>query len=1391
MDPILTPRPIMGFSSLQPQALPDAPVAWDEYKAKQAREADTTTSDYVGSMWRQDGITDGLIAHIVGQQMVPDSNYSPYAETEWKSLTEGVWPEFKTSLGQATSAAHAQYLKDLILQKQKDLVRLGDLGVAGNVGRLALGVLNPENLAMGYSGALVSKGLKAAQVARAAAGAADAVGEAAAVAGVRAAQAKSATGLAPIASGMAVSGAENAVFEKMRQSVNFEDDSSAVLEAGLIGLAFPLPFELAGARNAKRVATAAEHEHTVMKAIDKVNKGEALNANEARIVDRTIKASELVSEVEAGRMTVAEARSKLDSIHGPELEDAAWLGRYGESIAEDAQRYINEAFPLTAAARTRKNPGQTDFLQLGYSPESINGPLAPAIKVDPAGNAVLPGQSLDDPMAKPKGMSKLNIEAAIRREADKRFPKDQAKASEWATEQRLTHLGHPLEVATPIAKTKAAKKLSKALGLMAKEKAKVEVAPKSEAPTEAPISPVEAPKAEAPADPTIPLSKEPVEAVAPAAPEAPKVGTTPPKMGETVSWTNRKTGDQMYGVLESVREDGWYKVLDEDGKLHPIHPSSLVDLPPPESFEPGGSVGAAQIAGTTIAPHVDVSTQTSRLNVGGGTKPPLRWDFFATLNRSESDAVRSLVFKLVKDPLQVDDKVAQAMTASEWKSHIKRTAGGAFHREVREAAREAAEAMQIPIWGKPAFYHEFHSLTSRLTRGDLSLVNTHAAIHPMLSRASQAQKKLYADLLDQMQRAGVKGAEELQPNEFYVNRVWNMKAIRAAEEKHGAANVTRLLADAINVPGLNGDVEKAAKFLHAVKKLEFSQTMQTMHLGTRDMGSLRTELARHGLVDDEIDTIVQTMFEAKEASGTDAGRAGNLKYRFDIGENMSMTLPSGELRVADLFENDSRVLADSYLNSVGGHIGMAKHDIFSEADWSRTINELTNESIQKGLKGVDEDVQHLQDIYSNIVGRPMSTQDFSKTARIASALRGYTRSVSLGQLGLTAAFEMKQAVGLMGFRAFFDQSPAFRGIISAMRNGYFPDDTLARDLEHMTGFGSEMSMSYARAQEVDDGFLGQSLNKFEDWSNKASHATDIMSGNASFTSLTRQLSSKMAAQRLSDFATGRMELTPKMRERLVGWGVDDDLIETLLEDLKQFSVTTQKGKLETIDWEAWRDSGKGTYDMFQTVNSRMVRDAIQDQDLGETIPFMHTTLGKVFGELKTFFLVAHAKNMLKNISYMDQTAFQIWAISFVGEALTYSMQTSMNFAGDQEKLDKMLTAENIAGAAISRSAVTGMLPFFANTGYQVATGGSSIPGMGQDMTASGNGRTFVPPSMGTVQRLWAAPSTAMGLILDNGNVTQKEGQDLYKTLPMSNIYGARWLGNYLSNSLPAREPPKQ
>jgi len=294
-----------------------------------------------------------------------------------------------------------------------------------------------------------------------------------------------------------------------------------------------------------------------------------------------------------------------------------------------------------------------------------------------------------------------------------------------------------------------------------------------------------------------------------------------------------------------------------------------------------------------------------------------------------------------------------------------------------------------------------------------------------------------------------------------------------------------------------------------------------------------------------------------------------------------------------------------------------------------------------------------------------------------------------------------------------------------------------------------------------------------------------MSGNASFTSLTRQLTGMMTVQNMHDYAVGFKKMTSKMRERWVGQGIGADDIDTVLTNLQKYS-SHKDNVLNQIRYEDWLKESPRSYEMFQTFLSRQVRDAIQDHDIGETMPFMHSTLGKMFAELKTFFLVAHAKNFLKNLHYHDATAAQVWAIGFLGEALGYMTQTAVNYPTD---LENKLTPDKIATAAFFRMSSMGTASMLTETGYNVLTGGDSLVQPG--MTANTDNRSFLKtPSMIVLNRLLNVPATSMGLVLGTDVTTRQEGQDLWGAFPGSNLYGLKAAGQYWTNTLPKTDPSK-
>jgi GNAT superfamily N-acetyltransferase len=1206
-------------------------------------------------MWRQDSWIPGLIDHYAGAQLAPDPTYNPYDESVTKDLNDGVWPEFQGAFSQATSAGQAAWIKQNILQKQKDLQDLSTLGTKGNVGRfaagMAFGIVDPINLvAMAASGgtSLLARGAEvAATVSRA----------------------------RSIATGLGTAGILGAGTEKLRQNYNFEDDKMGVLTAGLTSMAFAAPFVGLHAHEQAKVSQTAMQEANAIESLRKQQAGEPLEPHEEANLHAYTENLKKAMDVEAGRAEQTHEAPAADS-QSPDGGDSSGAPR------ELPMMVNGDSHPFTIKGG--------EVITIEKRPVKGSGAVAPGYtpgEMDPA-----------EFVAKNQAGEEIgHVQFS---------PNDRALDSEVRKDYRRRGIGTYL------------------YDLAEQHGAVIE--------------------------------------------GGEKLGTVSP--------------DAM--ALRAFRDGREAKATT------PLSEAPAYENTADRSvFGMADSVGAARAdPNERLASLADQPTALTHLG-----KVPIRWDFYTHFNQSENPVFRFLGNKLVKDAIGNDAHEAQGWTASELKSQYRRTLEGGFHLEARRAFDEAAKVRGMNFFKKRAAVDQFYSDISRVARGDTDVLKANPDIAAQLERGAKAQKDFYTEMRRKMEAAGVEGAEHIPDNPQYVNRVWKQDNIREAFAKY-KDQMYEVIGRAIKLEGVTGDAAtaKAKGFMDAVMKLEFSHAMQDIHLYAKDMVTLREELSNSGLKDHEINSLVDLMFDRRGSKDLDAGQAGPLKARLALNENHAEHMKDGSVfRISDLFENDSRLLAGRYMNSMGGHLALAEVGIKSRAQFMAKMREAeqfhTENAMTSGSGKYNRVKQMMQDVYDNITGRPMSTQSFNRADRVLGAMRAWTRSVMLGQLGIPAALEMKNAIGLTSMRAFMLHVPTFSKIIRSLQAGHAAPGGLEAAIHHLTGHGLEHVSAYARQHEITDYSYDRGLTGFENFSGKLSHAVDHLSGNSAATSATRMMSARMVIQKHIDFAVGHKEMTAKQRERMTHNGVGTDDQPDVHAALKKYT-TMDGNKVDNVDYEKWSREAPETYSKFQLLLSREVRDAIQDHDLGETIPFMHTTVGKIFSELKTFVLVGHAKQFLKGIHYRDSTTAVQWMYSFVGAALEYSLQNSINYSHDPDKLAQRLSPSAIALGAVSRMAVLGILPQVMDTAYQPLSGGQSLFANGTANTDNRN--IFLTPSMIEGARL-ATLGQVVGSTINpfsTNTITEKEMRDALGAVPGGNLYIMRNVNDMIGSHFPKYKP---
>ncbi|MDP1870313.1 MAG: hypothetical protein Q8K61_01685 [Gallionella sp.] len=1423
-----------------------------------------STSDYFGSMAREDGFIARGIGHLIGHaHFDPDEQWRPFEDKTWKALSEGIsedlLPEFRKALGESTNASHADYLKGMVFEKMHDRELLSTMGSVGNAARFGYGLVSPESIALGLASGGVAKvagtirgGMtlaRAGEAARVASKIEDPILRTEQMAKAAAAMEEAgrlASKPTAVSAGLSNAAIGGAAFEKMRQAVNFENDGDKVLESTLFSIGFAAPFVGLGVHRMNRLTRSAGIEREVLGFVQKVHKGETLTEQELSKIREYGYYVEHLKQEAAGehhdggydftqgmgeinrqhemktdwQERWAEREAPLQDSDGIRIGDehsappVQPFERNGDSIKEaDAHIDQPKVIDVVSGSDALLDPnagGWASHLSDGVkngtakqvSPHavlrSIHGrfegtiyaPVIRALLKHPALNtrAFLAINNKDGGVS---GLYSTKHDSVVVYVDSLKHLSDK-KAQAFIHEMIHAHVNSALDGKLDHVLTPAQKAAVQGLKDLHQQVEQQLVARKG-------------------------LSKKSTKGINYAHYAGDHYGLTDVKEFAAEAMTNMEFQKVLEGVkvgkitAMSALWEGIKKVLGvgkelDDSALRSalFHTEQLIgsrlhpeDAPSGVSFkydggEMGGSLGSLS---HTIGNDRAVPTGPSVMGfaVIGGKKVPIRWDISQTLDNSPNPHIRQMGYDLVKNPIGWEGDKAQGVSMTERKERIRRVVAGEAHFIMREALDAAISAQSIGVVQRVRgrYVSEFYKDATRLARGDKSVLQDRADIAQHLTKAAGALRKFYDEMGRRAMESGLRGADNLPIGGNYVSRVYLHSEITRMADEHGADAILALFAAAFRNPRIRGDMKVSKEFVGAIQDLRFKTEIGSLMLHARDMGELHNVLKDHGLSDSRIESIKNVMFE-DQTRGSDVGFAPNLKHRMDLDESASITLPTGKkLRMADLLENDGRLLIDKYTNSMGGYIAAAEHGWTDPmGDFDKKLREsdawVSENSVGYDINKYNSDKTLAQNMFNVVVGRPMSTQAGGSIDRTMNAIRAWTRSVMLGELGIAAAFELKNAMAMSAYHGAVSQMPSFGKLIAMMRKGIPVDDQLAKDIQHMAGFGNEFAAQYARQHTITDHSYDRGLTRFENLADRAANLVDAVSGNATFTSATRNLAAKMTAQHLYDIAAGKKVLDAAFSERLIHNGISKESIKEVLSHLNEHAIADQKGVLQHIDWEGWQQANRKTYDDFTLALERFTRDGIQDHNIGETMPWMHTTSGKIIAELRTFNLVGYAKQFLKNVHYHDRTSAMIFMTGFVGESLAYVVQTSLNYAHDPDALAKRLSSDAIARAAVSRMSALGMMSYVIDTPFKYATGKPLLSGTNN----TDNRDMFMTPSFMVMKRMVNGVQTAaQGMSpLSDAVTTKQEVKEALGVLPGINTYGVRNVVDFIAGHYPKSDP---
>lgn len=147
----------------------------------------------------------------------------------------------------------------------------------------------------------------------------------------------------------------------------------------------------------------------------------------------------------------------------------------------------------------------------------------------------------------------------------------------------------------------------------------------------------------------------------------------------------------------------------------------------------------------------------------------------------------------------------------------------------------------------------------------------------------------------------------------------------------------------------------------------------------------------------------------------------------------------------------------------------------------------------------------------------------------------------------------------------------------------------------------------------------------------------------------------------------------------------------------------------TMNFEKWDTDTKN---VFLVGVKRRTDTLVQMQRLGDKAAwvseqdymFKDTFIGKVSMELKQFVMTAYVKQLGRALNRKDQYMIGLIASQMTALTLSYMMKQTINYAGNQEKLEKAMQPVNIVAGTMGMMPQGSVLPMVMNFGSQMVFG---------------------------------------------------------------------------------------
>lgn len=815
---------------------------------------------------------------------------------------------------------------------------------------------------------------------------------------------------------------------------------------------------------------------------------------------------------------------------------------------------------------------------------------------------------------------------------------------------------------------------------------------------------------------------------------------------------------------------------------------TAIAAPVPEARSAGAAEAAPE---TLVRPLRDEQPPAEVLNTPRlqGVESAIRFDLAAGFGASENPWQRWLGGKLVADPVGYRG-VVNEISAEETAGFLIAKAQTTFSRDANAPLSDWLSANKVPLG-------ERTGMTARFFEAVTAAVRSQDFSDPYIGRAAQGWERSLRGVAEQAKLAKVKGFEDLDLRSGYVPRLFSQEKITKLVDEYGSGQIERVISRAISraTDIAEDHANKISRgYLHRVRKIQ-AGLEAAPQFALRDRDLLKQALRDAGVPDDQADEALGVI---DFGTAPDAGNVSRAKRRLSLDEETVLELKgrdgvSRPVALTELFENDARLLLNTYTRQVAGQTALAKTlGVTSKADWDAIVRKsiaYAKDNLNIKQEVTDADLARLDFAYKSITGQPV--EDFTSLHKAARVIRDINYIRTLNQAGFAQAADLGNVISQGGWRTVLGQIPELKGMITRIRDTGELSDSLASELEAIVPLGTQ-GLRHAVPSRFDTGFtdalepaLTSTFGQTVDVGLRAlKKGTGYISGLTPFTIIQQRMAAKAIAQNFVNtaFQGGGKKISAN---RLKSMGLSDEMSERIFVQLRENSTTTRGAltgrKLKTLNFDNWDDLD--ARDAFSMALYRQGRRIVQENDIGSSAIFMNRELGKVLFQFRGFMLNAYSKQLLHNFKIDGMAAFAPWAYGMVFGGLAYTLRQQANTAGladrDQILADR-LSPEKIATAAFNTAGMSSLIPAGADTIWQFA---GNEPVFSHART-TGLGTSLLHPSGNPTGQTLITLLNAPGTLQDG--LTRREARDMLSLLPYQNALGIKNVLDALVQDLPKR-----